>query len=294
MAFFSLWSLPAQLALGQAEGVWGSIASWIQVMGLPGLWVGLSQGPLGRYLFYSAAATLLLTVGAAIPAIGGLLCWWRSRPGRALLAMGLLMAVLGGLAGLGRAASQPPVLHQGPWPLVAEAVLEVGWSGFLLTLTLLASHGDGSESSRAPSPAVSRMSALGLGFALVGAFLLLTAAFALPFDLSSDRVVSQLPDVQLEVAYSLLSLAAPAAILVAGSCMWRGAHWAPSLSTLGWLGIAVQGLLLTVGGWMALASTGLLPAAVASGLSTASLALLALWIQRALTVQLWQPEVGGN
>ncbi len=294
MTILSLLSFPAQLAQGQVDGIWGSLASWIQVMGVPGLWIGLSQGPLGRYLFYSAVAALLLTIGAVVATVGGLLCWWRSRPGRGLLATGLLLGVLGRLAGIGQAATQSQVFHQAPMPLVAEAVLGAMGGGFLLALALLAAGGDASKAARASSSTVSRMSALGVAFALFGALLLLTAAFALPFDLSTDKLVSQLPDVQLRVAYSLLSLAAPAAIVVAGSSMWRGARWAPRLSTWGWLGMVVQGLVLTVGGWIALASVGLLAAAVAPGLSTATLALLALWIQRAVRTRIWQPGAAGG
>ncbi|MDA8395699.1 MAG: hypothetical protein M0T72_10775, partial [Candidatus Dormibacteraeota bacterium] len=103
MAIFSLLSFTADLLQGQVDGSWSSLSFQIQASGLLGTWTALGQGPVGRYFFYTTLASLLLTVGALVAAFGGLLCLWRSPPGRGLLAVGLLMAVIGQLAGIPQA-----------------------------------------------------------------------------------------------------------------------------------------------------------------------------------------------
>lgn len=289
MAIFSLPSFAADLAQGQVDGSWSSLSFQVQSSGLLGTWTALGQGPVGRYFFYTTLATLLLTIGALVAAFGGLLCWWRFRPARGVLAIGLLMAVMGQLAGVPQAMSQAQVFHQGLAPLVAEAILGATWIGALLALVLLASRGGPSPGPQSSSRAVSALPSLGVIFFVFGALQLLAAAFGAPSDLSANKPVSQMPDIQVGMAYAVLSLAAPAVIMVAGSNMWRGAEWAPRLAVWGWFGVVAQGLILFVGGWVALGSTGLAPAAVAPGASTSAFALLALWILRAVRLQIWRP-----
>lgn len=294
MAIFSLLSFTADLLQGQVDGSWSSLSFQIQASGLLGTWTALGQGPVGRYFFYTTLASLLLTVGALVAAFGGLLCWWRSHPGRGLLAVGLLMAVMGQLAGIPQAMSQAQVFHQGLAPLVAEAILGTTSICALLALVLLASGGGRSAAPQSSSQAISALPSLGVIFFLFGALQLLAAAFGVPSDLSADKAVSQLPDMQVGMAYAVLSLAAPAVIMLAGSNMWRGAPWAPRLAVWGWFGMVAQGLILFVGGLVALGPTGLAPAAVAPGASASAFALLALWILRAVRLQIWQPGGVGD
>ena len=292
--FISLLSFPQALARGQTDGAWGTLS----VLGPSGLLATLSQGPVGRYVSYSTLAALLLTSGAVVAAAGGLLSWWRVRPGRGFLAAGLLLAVVGQLAGVFEAVSQTQVYPETPSTVIAAAVIAAMGTGVLLAMVLLAAGGGATGGAHGPTRTTVALPELGVVFLVFGALQFLAAAFAVPSDLSANTAVSLMPDPQLALAYAPLSLAAPAVVVVAGGNMRRGARWAPRLSALGWWGVVVQGLVLIVASWLVLVPAGAPPgsdvlgtaaAPLTPGVYTSAFGLLALWVQRAVGKQTGLP-----
>ena len=299
MVIYSLLSFPLDLATGQADGAWGTVS----LLGPSGVLATLIQGPVGRYIFYSALASLLLASGAIVAAAGGLLCWWRVRPGRGFLAAGLLLALGGQMAGILEAMSQKQVLPETLSTSVAAAVFAAIGTGVMLAMVLLAAGGGAIGASHGPTRTMASLPKLGVLFLLFGAVQFLAAALAGPSDFSANTTVSLMPDPQLALAYAVLSLAAPAVLVVAGNIMWRGARWAPRLAALGWWGVVVQGLVLIVASWLVLVPAGAPPGsevpgtaavALAPGLFTSAFALLALWVQRAVGKQIWLPGQAGG
>lgn len=299
LMIFSLLSFPQDLATGQADGAWGTLS----VLGLPGILAAGGQGPLGHYVFYSTAASLLLSSGAIVAAAGGLLCWWRLRPGRGFLAAGLLIGVLGQAATLLQAVSVTQVYPKRPSAVVASAVVGALWVIVLLALALLAARGSTSDAPPGPAGDLAALPKLGVVLSVFGTLQFLAAAFEVPSRLRVNAAVSLMPDPRVGAAYAVVSVAAPAVLVVAGSSMWRGAWWASRLAAFGWLGIVVQGLVLIVAGWLVVvpegappgsAFAGITAGAVAPGLFTSAVALLALWVLRAVGTQIRLPSpVGG-
>jgi hypothetical protein len=293
VGIYSMVSFPADLITAQGLGVWTNLAGSIQVFGWSGAWYGLGQSSIGDYLFFAFLLWVLLPAGALTGVVGGLLCWWGYRSGRVVLGIGLLMAVAGGLAGVLQALSQMAMLHDDPVPLIALSLLGALWNVGLLALVLLAFSPDRPASSRSESRAATPLARLGLLFAFFGSLQLLSAGFGIPALLSRYPSQSFIPDLQFGIPFGVLSLAVPAAIVVAGAATWRGLHWGPRLAAWGWWGSVALGVAAAVGGWVALSPGD--PAAdgaVAGGAFSALFALLALWALRAIRLRLGAEGIG--
>lgn len=119
MLVLSLFGFPAALGTGEVDGSWTTLS----VPGLPGGWSGLGLGAIGRFEFFANSGAQLFTASALIATVGGLLRWRRLRPGRAVPAFGLLLAVLGQVAA-DLKAPIPSQVHPGqPSPGMASALL---------------------------------------------------------------------------------------------------------------------------------------------------------------------------